>query len=699
MQRWMKTKTVSTKAFWRKFWDLPKDGRIATRGAYRKWVQDPFGSGQDFHRIQKFQGEQVWSLDIAHNDFRAFAVRRGDIFVWFHIGKKSDKSFYKSGSTPKQENNMKKTVKEISTKTDADVRVRNEGNIWMVEPVSKEAKDWVNQNVNLEGWQWLGRSFAVDQHMIEDLMNGMEHEGLVIEESRLEKVGGLVGEAKFDKVIEESEETEHWAEFYAEPLVVKVLSYLDAATVREYRGGDGGGLLVFEVAEALAHFRHDWNSNEALYHEIGNLLHRHKATRIGDGDLDSEEHVIAKEIYDAMEEHRTELEQWARSPGADVEEGKQAQDEQTVDLSKPDGFRRYNELRAKGYTTVWRGEGKIRMVSGGKPYNPDVIKGIPAKPVGEANNGQSCSDCGTTDVYINTVWVKDDEDGLHQESLCTKCCDKAKAAGKEVSNGKPSETREAVGEQFELFYASGGHGGPFATVGEAETAARQFLAGRPDEAYVEIRKASDFKTVVQMVRREGVGEAVTPGADDKLSVIARGMSDKTAADALAAQRKGKVVTDKDDPKKFMVVAESALPPSGIPGCTCTECPKCHKPFVCEKCKRCIDCDGGHSEGCEGCRPSATDGATVKEARCDKDVEQLAQMIADGKKAEAESLAQQIIAREKLKDYEVVMMVDKVKKRVAELGKKDNTSADEKGAKPETFWSDELGKKVTVPEGR
>ena len=75
------------------------------------------------------------------------------------------------------------------------------------------------------------------------------------------------------------------------------------------------------------------------------------------------------------------------------------------------------------------------------------------------------------------------------------------------------------------------------------------------------------------------------------------------------------------------------------------------------------------------------------------------MIADGKKAEAESLAQQIIAREKLKDYEVVMMVDKVKKRVAELGKKDNTSADEKGAKPETFWSDELGKKVTVPEGR
>lgn len=45
---------------------------------------------------------------------------------------------------------------------------------------------------------------------------------------------------------------------------------------------------------------------------------------------------------------------------------------------------------------------------------------------------------------------------------------------------------------------------------------------------------------------------------DKMSIIAKGISDKAIADKIAAEKKGQVVSDKDDPKKFMViVAESS----------------------------------------------------------------------------------------------------------------------------------------------
>lgn len=62
-----------------------------------------------------------------------------------------------------------------------DVRVENCG-IFMFEPLTPEAKDWVAENVRLEGWQWLGRRFAVegcDNAM--SLTQGMLDAGLVVE--------------------------------------------------------------------------------------------------------------------------------------------------------------------------------------------------------------------------------------------------------------------------------------------------------------------------------------------------------------------------------------------------------------------------------------------------------------------------------------------------------------------------------------
>ena len=44
----------------------------------------------------------------------------------------------------------------------ADVLVENHGSIALVTPMTSEANDWVDENVQLESWQWLGCSFACE---------------------------------------------------------------------------------------------------------------------------------------------------------------------------------------------------------------------------------------------------------------------------------------------------------------------------------------------------------------------------------------------------------------------------------------------------------------------------------------------------------------------------------------------------------
>lgn len=61
-----------------------------------------------------------------------------------------------------------------------DVKVMNHGSVVMVEPVSDEAKTWVNENVGLEGWQWMGNSFAVEPRYLGDLLDGMRAEGFTV---------------------------------------------------------------------------------------------------------------------------------------------------------------------------------------------------------------------------------------------------------------------------------------------------------------------------------------------------------------------------------------------------------------------------------------------------------------------------------------------------------------------------------------
>jgi len=61
-----------------------------------------------------------------------------------------------------------------------DVEVSNQGSIVMIRPVSKAAKDWVDEKVQLEGWQWMGGAFACEPRMVENLVDGMTGDGLVV---------------------------------------------------------------------------------------------------------------------------------------------------------------------------------------------------------------------------------------------------------------------------------------------------------------------------------------------------------------------------------------------------------------------------------------------------------------------------------------------------------------------------------------
>jgi len=52
--------------------------------------------------------------------------------------------------------------------------------MYLVQPKTDKARLWINENVYLEPWQWLGGNFAVDHRAIEDLTLCMSGSGLTI---------------------------------------------------------------------------------------------------------------------------------------------------------------------------------------------------------------------------------------------------------------------------------------------------------------------------------------------------------------------------------------------------------------------------------------------------------------------------------------------------------------------------------------
>ena len=59
-----------------------------------------------------------------------------------------------------------------------DVLVRNEGTVFVFSPLTARAKQWFDENVQSEPWQWLGDALVVEHRFAWGLGQGMKDAGL-----------------------------------------------------------------------------------------------------------------------------------------------------------------------------------------------------------------------------------------------------------------------------------------------------------------------------------------------------------------------------------------------------------------------------------------------------------------------------------------------------------------------------------------
>ena len=63
----------------------------------------------------------------------------------------------------------------------ADVLVADHGSVAMLTPMTPESRQWVEEHVETEPWQWLGASLACEPRCLEQLVKGMQETGLTVE--------------------------------------------------------------------------------------------------------------------------------------------------------------------------------------------------------------------------------------------------------------------------------------------------------------------------------------------------------------------------------------------------------------------------------------------------------------------------------------------------------------------------------------
>lgn len=75
----------------------------------------------------------------------------------------------------------KAAAQEETTMARVDIRIENQGSVFVIHLLSQAAKDFVDKFVQVEGWQWLGsRAFGVDHRYAADLAQIFEENDLVV---------------------------------------------------------------------------------------------------------------------------------------------------------------------------------------------------------------------------------------------------------------------------------------------------------------------------------------------------------------------------------------------------------------------------------------------------------------------------------------------------------------------------------------
>lgn len=64
---------------------------------------------------------------------------------------------------------------------ESDFIVVTHGSIWTFEPITEAAKNFTETDLQVEGYQWLGKSFGVDSRQADALVTCLEEEGFNLE--------------------------------------------------------------------------------------------------------------------------------------------------------------------------------------------------------------------------------------------------------------------------------------------------------------------------------------------------------------------------------------------------------------------------------------------------------------------------------------------------------------------------------------
>jgi len=62
----------------------------------------------------------------------------------------------------------------------ADVLTENHGSIAMFTPMTPEARQWIDEHVQVEPWQLMGCSIASEPRYLSQLVEGMQEDGLIV---------------------------------------------------------------------------------------------------------------------------------------------------------------------------------------------------------------------------------------------------------------------------------------------------------------------------------------------------------------------------------------------------------------------------------------------------------------------------------------------------------------------------------------
>jgi len=64
---------------------------------------------------------------------------------------------------------------------DADFRITYHGTLTTITPLSNACREWIEENVEIELWQWFGNSIGVEPRYVEHLAETMIEESFVME--------------------------------------------------------------------------------------------------------------------------------------------------------------------------------------------------------------------------------------------------------------------------------------------------------------------------------------------------------------------------------------------------------------------------------------------------------------------------------------------------------------------------------------